>query len=281
MNIRCRRIVALMLILISGFVASASEAARKPKGVSMLVVPSRYSVIQVAFDIVAHYQVVLVSYQGDASTENPLIHAWNGQEWVYISVSDYVDGRFLQVMPSRTILVGDAALLPPVMDAVSVWCPYVVTIDSIDTSSLVNGLGAFFSFSPRQWEWYAKRYNLTLEDVNAAERRKSWYDQTDYTPKQKARVAAYDEEQIYVEEAVAPAEVMVIDDDMAVPAEVTTVNDVPVVKYSPDNEAAISVKSGTADDPYIEEAEVIEDNPGSSDTEDDRTFGTIIDYPVK
>jgi hypothetical protein len=168
----------LMLSLVLGLLSSAAVSVQAAAGnrISMLVVPARYSVLQVAFDIVKQYPVVLVSYQGDASTENPRIHAWNGRDWIPVSVQDYREANFLQVRPSQTILVGDEKLLPPVMASISTWCPRIETIPSIDTASLVNQLGRIFSFKQRDWEWYAARYNLVLNDVNAARRKDSWYD---------------------------------------------------------------------------------------------------------
>ncbi len=166
------------LAVVLAFLWAGSELAEAStgKGITMLVVPARYSVLQVSFDIVRQYSVILVSYQGDASSDSPLIHAWNGREWVPVTVSDYRNATFLQMRPSQTILVGDEKLLPSVMGAISAWCPRLVVIPEIDTASLVNQLGRLFRFGRREWEWYSARYNLQLQDLNEDRRRTSWYD---------------------------------------------------------------------------------------------------------
>ena len=58
--------------------------APKPHHITMIVVPARFSVLQVAFDVAEKHPAVIVTYQGDATTEEPLLHAWNGREWTYV-----------------------------------------------------------------------------------------------------------------------------------------------------------------------------------------------------
>ena len=185
--ISMKRKVLLTLALLACMMVS-SAVALTPGRVTMLVVPARYSVMQVAFDLAQKYAVVLVSYQGDASSEAPLLHAWNGREWIKISADEYANASFLQVTPGEALLIGDESLLPPVLaSSISGWCPKVTTIPSIDTATLVNTFAKEFSFKPGEWDWFARRYNLTLNDENAPRRNTSWYDrptyEDEYTPK--------------------------------------------------------------------------------------------------
>ncbi|HBA83946.1 MAG TPA: hypothetical protein DCZ95_07635 [Verrucomicrobia bacterium] len=168
----------MKLSLVLVFLFSIGHWAQAAAGnrITMLVVPARYSVLQVAFDIVRQYPVVLVSYQGEAASDNPRLHAWNGRDWIPVSVQDYREANFLQIRPTRTILVGDEKLLPPVMASISTWCPRIDAIPSIDTAGLVNRLGRILGFKQRDWEWYASRYNLKLKDLNEDRRKDSWYD---------------------------------------------------------------------------------------------------------
>ena len=182
-----KRKVLLTLALLACMLVSQSMAMT-PGRVTMLVVPARYSVMQVAFDLSQKYAVALVSYQGDASSGAPLLHAWNGKEWIKISADEYANASFLQVTPGEALLIGDEKLLPPVLaSSISGWCPKVTTIPSIDTATLVNTFAKEFSFKAGEWEWFAKRYNLTLNDANAPRRSASWYDQPayedEYSPK--------------------------------------------------------------------------------------------------
>ncbi len=187
-----KRMMLLTVALLAGFWGAKSFAATAGR-VTMLVVPARYSVMQVAFDISQRYPaVVLVSYQGDAQSSAPLLHAWNGKEWIKISVDDYADAKFLQVTPGETLLVGDETLLPPVLASSIVgWCPKVTTLPSIDTATLVNAFAQEFNFSRHDWKWFAKRYNLSLNDENASRRKSSWYDRPVYEDEYSPKVAAW------------------------------------------------------------------------------------------
>lgn len=71
----------------------------------LLTAPSRYSVMQVAFDVARSYPTVLVSYQGGGETLS--LHVWNGHDWLPLSLSDYQSGSFLATYPRRVILLGE------------------------------------------------------------------------------------------------------------------------------------------------------------------------------
>jgi hypothetical protein len=142
----------------------------------MVVVPARYSVLQVSFDLLRKRDMVLVAYQGEAGSDQPLLHAWDGREWVHISMDSYAAADFLQVRPTQVVLVGDEALLPAGLYDVSSWCGQVMNIPSIDTATLVNAFGKLFDFQRREWAWFAGRYNLDLDDLNESRRKSSWYD---------------------------------------------------------------------------------------------------------
>lgn len=183
-----KRKVLVALALLACMWVSQSRALT-PGRVTMLVIPARYSVMQVAFDMAQRYAVVLVSYQGDASSEAPLLHAWNGKEWIKISVDEYANASFLQVTLGEAFLIGDEKLLPSVLAAsISGWCPKVTIIPSIDTATLVNSFAREFSLKADEWEWFAKRYNLTLSDENAPRRNTSWYDRPSYEDKYSPKI---------------------------------------------------------------------------------------------
>ncbi len=166
--------VVVLALLVSCQISQAL-VARTPK-LTMVVVPARFSVLQVSFDLISRFSAVLVSYQGDATTDVPLIHAWNGQEWVSVTLEDYREASFLQVTPLRTIIVGDESMVPAVLTEASSWCQDVINIPSIDTATMVNSFGRLFDFTRSDWQWFSKRYNLGLQDINAEKRNRSWYD---------------------------------------------------------------------------------------------------------
>lgn len=155
--------------------------ATAPGGLTVLVAPARYSVLQVAFDVVNRFGAVLVSYQGEPSAESPKLDYWNGAQWVPMSLDDYANATYLRESPQRIVVVGGGDILPPVLvESVSAVCGDVRQVSEIDTPGLVNALGAVFAFQSADWEWFARRFNLQLEDKNAERRQRSWYDRATY-----------------------------------------------------------------------------------------------------
>ncbi len=142
----------------------------------LYIVPARYSVLQVMFDIVKLRPSGLVSYQGGATTERPGLHAWNGQEWVRIGIDSLRDGSFAEVKPARIVLVGDAETLPAALvDAAQQLSPVVMNWTGMDNASIVNSAGKLHKFTTREWSWIASRYNMQIRDSNTDRRRDSWY----------------------------------------------------------------------------------------------------------
>ena len=166
------------VVLTMGGAAVAPAAAQEDA--VLLVTPSRYAVMQVAFDVARRYPTVLVSYQG--SDKAPVLHVWNGYEWMPLSLDDYRSGAFLQSYPARTVFLGDDALLPADLRSIGSWCTRSTQIAELDTHALVNGIGRYLPFTPADWRWFAGRYNLTLTNLKAEEaeaaKRESWYDGT-------------------------------------------------------------------------------------------------------
>jgi hypothetical protein len=165
------------LLITLAFCSYGAAARAAATGYTLLVAPSRYSVMQVAFDVVQRNPAVLVSYQGDSSSTEPLLHAWNGQEWVHISLQDFREVSFLEKVPGRTVLIGDDKTLPAELASAASWSPEIVRISSLTTSSLVNEFGRLFKWSPSEWKWFANRFHLDLTDESEPLRKTSWYDQ--------------------------------------------------------------------------------------------------------
>lgn len=168
--------VLTVVAVVLGSAAVAPASAQSDA--VLLVTPSRYSVMQVAFDVARRYPTVLVSYQGSAA--EPLLHVWNGYEWMPLSLADYQSGAFLQSYPARTIFLGDDALLPAGLRSVGAWCDTTTQIPGLETHALVNAIGHYLPFMPADWRWFAGRYNLTLTNLKAEEaeaaKRETWYD---------------------------------------------------------------------------------------------------------
>ncbi|MBM4153504.1 MAG: hypothetical protein FJ221_00535 [Lentisphaerae bacterium] len=154
----------------------AGLAPLRARAQDLLVVPARYSVLQVMFDVVKLRPSGLVSYQGGAASERPALHAWNGQEWVRIALDSLRDGSFAEIKPKRIVLIGDADNLPPVLaDAAQQLAPVVMNWTGMDNASIVNAAGKLYKFDSREWSWIASRYNMQIKDANSGRRQDSWY----------------------------------------------------------------------------------------------------------
>ena len=135
----------------------------------LLVVPARYSVMQVAFDVARRYPTVLVSYQ--SADPDPRLYVWNGYEWAPLALEDYQSGSFLQSYPSRVIFLGGDDLFPASLKNVGAWCGETRQMPDLETPALVNAIGQYIPFTPSDWRWFAGRYNLTLTDTAAAQQK--------------------------------------------------------------------------------------------------------------
>ncbi len=167
-------ISAAFVLAMGGF--AVTPAAAQADAV-LLVAPARFAVMQVAFDVARRYPTVLVSYQGSAT--EPVLHVWNGYEWMPLSLTDYQSGAFLQSYPGRTIFLGDDALLPTSLRSISAWCDKTTQVSQLEKEALVNAIGTYLPFTPSDWRWFAGRYNLTLTNLKAEEaeaaKHETWY----------------------------------------------------------------------------------------------------------
>jgi len=157
---------------------SASAWAASKRDFTLIVSPARYTAIQVMFDVIKQRDAVLLSYQGEAATENPLLHYWNGSAWISLDLHDLNELRFLNSTPSRAVLVGDDSLLPASVKDSLAWLPEKSTVTAMDHAGLLNQLDSVFHWTSREWSWFAKRYNLNLQDENKEQRSRSWYDRS-------------------------------------------------------------------------------------------------------
>jgi hypothetical protein len=173
MNVLRLRLIAIFALVC----ASAPAFVREAAAFTLIVAPARYSVMQVAQDVLLRSPAVLVSYQGDAATPEPTMHAWNGREWVSVTLKDFREVNFLQRLPSRTILVGSDDVLPRVILEAAAWSPRIDRITDMSTGALINDFGRILQWRASDWQWFSRRYNMTLVDEAAPRRASSWYDQ--------------------------------------------------------------------------------------------------------
>ncbi len=155
--------IALCCVICIGSVCGALSA-EAGKDV-LMVIPARMRVLKLAFDMNWLRSVSVVSYQGDVKSDEPLLHLWSGSEWSYVSMADFVAGRFLRSVPDSVVLVGDDEMLPAVLAENISWYCSVVRVETIDIADMINRLDLVFEFRENDWKWLAKRYGLILTDI--------------------------------------------------------------------------------------------------------------------
>lgn len=175
---RNRKNILLATVFIVGLTSLAEAvSSRKPSGLSVIVAPANYTVLQVAFDIADHYPALIVSYEDDGNSVDPFMHVWNGTAWRRLTLEGYSSGAFLGHSPSQVLVIGDDNVLSETLLAQSEgWGSQAYILPKAPLRDLVNQLGQRFRFGKRDWAYFAKRYKLSLVDLNAARRDASWYD---------------------------------------------------------------------------------------------------------
>jgi len=143
---------------------------------TLIIVPARPKIIQLAFDMAAMRPMTVLSYRGDAKSAEPLLHQWTGSEWRYVSFEDFRENRGLFPTPSKVIVVGDDRTVPPSLLQSMPWLCDVARIQTLQLAPAINQLDAIFHFKDREWQVLANHFDLNLEDVNADRRNRNPYD---------------------------------------------------------------------------------------------------------
>ena len=138
---------------------------------TIIVMPARRRMIELAGQIAKIKDVGLVAYNNRSMSAEPLIHIWNGTEWLPIDVAGYKAGNFMSGEPKHLILLGDSSTLPEALSANPTWCANVQRLTTLGTSPLLNELDKTLKFTTRQWKWLAQLNGLVLTDKNVERRR--------------------------------------------------------------------------------------------------------------
>lgn len=139
-------------------------------GLTVLVIPARPRVIQLAMDLKTIQPVEVIAYRGNAKTAEPYLFRWTGADWSYVSLQEFAGKTFTTRTPAAVALVGDAQALPPVIAQSVDWCKNVMRLETLNVAELLNSLAPALQLKERDWKWLAARYNLDLIDANAERR---------------------------------------------------------------------------------------------------------------
>ena len=159
-------LIALAVTVTSDVVAGMATPG------SIIVMPARKRVVQLAFQVACCKDVGLVTYNTATGTEAPLIHVWNGSEWVQITLEDYVQGSFMSGEPKRVFLLSDSSSSLPLRMADEVaWYKNLERVNTLDITTLINTFGKSLKFSSRQWKWLAEENGMKIQDKSTERRR--------------------------------------------------------------------------------------------------------------
>ena len=159
---------SLAVCLLLPFFASAAEPLN-----TLLVVPARLRLIQLAFDMQSLRNAEVVSWRATADPSDPELNYWTGREWKPISLNQFRSAEPLVRKPKKTIFLGFEA--PAVLTEAPL--PGIARFETVDMAELVNNLNAFYAFSDGEWRLLKKRYDFTLYDANARLREQNPYSQ--------------------------------------------------------------------------------------------------------
>jgi hypothetical protein len=157
-----------IILLAAVFLLSSFGAqARAGDDITMLIIPRDVIPLQIGQDISRRYPVLLVSYQ--TVRGGIKIHAWNGDNWVFVPASDYTNGTFFANRPKHAVLIENpGSRAPDVLIPNSIWCEKASRLTSTDPRVMLRLLGLHFNFPYRYWDFFAKRYGYLFEEINPA-----------------------------------------------------------------------------------------------------------------
>lgn len=210
-------IVAATTILLLAFAVNNGGAfgISAPGGSdTILIVPARPGVLQLAFDLENMRDITIVSFRSQTSSASPgfvkgpaksgktlprqnavnlnsrepLMHVWTGKEWQYVSFDDFCSLQFVGKAPKTAIVIGDDQTVPKALLQGMTWNCKVERLQTLNAADLINGLDPYFKFSSREWKRLSASHGLKLEDINAERKAYNPYD----VPRSKMPLETHD-----------------------------------------------------------------------------------------
>ncbi len=188
----------------------ASEAADESK---VVIVPSRYTLVKLGFDLAKLRSVKLMSYHDNTTTSETLLYEWNRRlrAWDPVDLSVYRSGGAVEDnVAAMVVLIGSDKQIPASLINESSWADTVVRIESLDMVTLANSLDRIFNFSAAEWRWLSGKYGLKLKDLNEDLRRWGKYGKPGTQQKKPATQSIIDETTIQqTEKKIAPSSLVI------------------------------------------------------------------------
>tara|TARA_B100000809_G_scaffold146436_2_gene143990 strand:+ start:120 stop:1157 length:1038 start_codon:yes stop_codon:yes gene_type:complete len=161
----------LGLGVIALIISSVEVSAASRHGLTGVVIPARYRVVQFAFDIDHLRDVILIAYQTHPDLPKTVLHVWRGGHWMELDLARYRLGSFSKNRPERLIVVGSDDDTPADLLDASSWAADIERIRTLDLVTLVNSFGTSFALKNSEWKWLVGRHDLKIHDMNWKRRR--------------------------------------------------------------------------------------------------------------
>lgn len=162
-----------LAVVLAVVLSTEARSIDQAGGPTLLVIPSRSSVIQFATDIAHIRSLRVVAY--DKTQSGQLIwFIWdeNREGWEPIGFDEIQTGNAMAHSPSTIFLISQPGQSPA---GITAGYSNTHNIESLNIKDIVNALHEELSFRPSEWKWLARRYGLQLKDRNAERRRYGRY----------------------------------------------------------------------------------------------------------
>jgi hypothetical protein len=159
--------VGMAAVLLVPLILQAAEPLA-----TLLVVPARQRMIQIAFDMQSLRRAEVVSWRATDNPETPELNYWDGKKWEPLSLNEFAKGSRLSRKPQKVIFIG---LGTPTVLVELPNLPGIARFETYDPAVIINNLDAFYAFSPGEWRLLKKRYDFVLRDVNEKVRMQNRY----------------------------------------------------------------------------------------------------------
>lgn len=168
---RARRILILIPLFLALFAFALPAREAKPQ--PWIVLPARYAIVQLGFDVASLRPLTLISYAAGKTADDPAMHVWDtaARQWTPVSVGEYRSAQVPGPLASGIVLVGGDTDLPVAIKEGSSWSDSVRRVQTLNVATILNTLNEELKFSPKEWKWLARRYRIKLKDLNRDRRR--------------------------------------------------------------------------------------------------------------
>ena len=163
----------ISILLLVAMFAAADGSLAGTRSESALVIPARYRVVKLAFDVANLTGAQLISYQVVPGKPDPVLHIWRGTEWLELPLQEYMSGAFLP-QPKTVTVVGSDADVPPAGVEYGGRAK-LVRVGTVDVVGMVTDYDKVYQFTAVEWQWLAERNGLKLVDENSERRRYGRY----------------------------------------------------------------------------------------------------------